>query len=83
MLIDYITTFESIAFRRCRRAPSPYRRAIGIAISMLIGANEKERSEIEKTLEGAYEMRNNLSYGHLMEVTEIEPYSYEKAEKHF
>jgi hypothetical protein len=63
--IDYITAFESIVFGRGSNAPSPYGRAIGIAIGMLIGKNEKERTIIEQKLNEAYEIRNKVVHGHL------------------
>jgi hypothetical protein len=63
--IDYITAFESIVFGRGTSSPSPYGRAIGIAIGMLIGKNEKERIKIEQKLNDAYEIRNKVVHGHL------------------
>lgn len=63
--IDYITAFESIVFGRGTNPPSPYGRAIGIAIGMLIGRNEKERAAIEGKLNSAYEIRNKVVHGHL------------------
>jgi hypothetical protein len=63
--IDYITAFESIVFGRGTNPPSPYGRAIGIAIGMLIGKNEKERTSIEQKLNEAYEIRNKVAHGHL------------------
>lgn len=63
--IDYVTAFESIVFGRGTNAPSPYGRAIGIAIGMLIGKNEKERTLIEQKLNEAYEIRNKIAHGHL------------------
>ena len=63
--IDYITAFESIVFGRGTNAPAPYGRAIGIAIGMLIGKNERERTSIERKLNEAYEIRNKVVHGHL------------------
>ena len=64
-IVDYITAFESIVFGRGTNPPSPYGRAIGIAIGMLIGKNEKERTQIEQRLNEAYEIRNKIVHGHL------------------
>jgi hypothetical protein len=72
--MDYMTAFESIVFGRGNRAPFPYGRAIGIAIGMLIGENEKERTKIEDVLNKAYEMRNTIAHGHLRR-GQIEPYA--------
>jgi hypothetical protein len=63
--VDYITSFESIVFGRGTNAPSPYGRTIGIAIGMLIGKNEQERTSIEQKLNEAYETRNKVVHGHL------------------
>jgi hypothetical protein len=63
--IDYVTAFESIVFGRGKNAPYPYGRSIGIAIGMLIGKNEKERTDIERMLNDAYEVRNKVVHGHL------------------
>ena len=63
--IDYVTAFESIVFGRGTNAPSPYGRAIGIAIGMLIGKNEGERTLTEQKLNEAYEIRNKVAHGHL------------------
>ena len=63
--VDYITAFESIVFGRGTNAPSPYGRAIGIAVGMLIGKKEKERKSIEQRLNEAYEIRNKVVHGHL------------------
>ena len=68
-LVDIVTAFESIVFGRGRNAPSPYGRAIGIAIGMLIGKNEAERAEIEHKLNDAYEARNLIVHGHLRKKT--------------
>lgn len=64
-LIDYITALESIVFGRVKNAPSPFGRVIGIAIGMLTGKTEKQRTEIEQKLNKAYEIRNQVVHGHL------------------
>lgn len=65
ILLDYVTGFESIVFHNEKRAPNPYGLAIGIAIGMLIARDEKERVEIKKILNEAYELRNTVVHGHL------------------
>jgi len=65
-LLKYMLAFESIVFRRGTEAPRPYGRAIGIAAGMLLGKNEKERTQIEKSLKRAYEIRDKLAHGHLL-----------------
>jgi len=65
-LLKYMLAFESIVFRRETEAPRPYGRAIGIAVGMLLGKNEKERTQIEKSLKRAYEIRDKLAHGHLL-----------------
>lgn len=64
-MVDFTTAFESLAFYGVEKPPRPYGKAIGIAIGMLLGKNQKERTEIEKNLEKAYEMRNSIVHGHL------------------
>lgn len=65
IIVDFMTAFESLVFHRVKETTKPYGRVIGIAIGMLLGKNEKERTEIEKNLEAAYEMRNAVVHGHL------------------
>ena len=65
IITDFVTAFESLVFHRGEKTPKPYGRTIGIAIGMLLGRNEKERTEIEKELEDAYSMRNAIVHGHL------------------
>lgn len=71
-LVNYMMAFESLVFGRGKslpkkygRTPNPYGRAIGIAISMLLGKSEEERTEIERDLAVAYELRNKIVHGHL------------------
>lgn len=65
MIIDFMTAFELLVFYGVEKPPRPYGEAIGIAIGMLLGKNQKERIEIEKNLKKAYEMRNSIVHGHL------------------
>jgi hypothetical protein len=63
--IDCVTSFESIVFHNMKNTPRPIGPVIGIAIGMLIGKDEGERSEIKKILTHAYETRNTIVHGHL------------------
>lgn len=69
IIVDLMTAFESIVFRK-GKAPRPYGRTIGIAIGMLIGESEKERTKIENDLKDAYDLRNNIVHGHLRKQTD-------------
>lgn len=64
-LANYMMAFESLVFGRSKEASRPYGRTIGIAISMLLGKSEEERTEIENDLAEAYELRNRIVHGHL------------------
>jgi hypothetical protein len=71
-LVNFIMAFESLVFGREKNIPKKYGRiripsgrTIGIAISMLLGKSEKERTEIERDLVEAYELRNKIVHGHL------------------
>jgi hypothetical protein len=66
-LVYYIMAFESRVFGRQKKDAKPYGIAIGIAIAMLIGKDEKERTRIENDLTEAYELRNKIVHGHLRE----------------
>jgi len=63
VLIDYMVAFESIVFRRAGKSARPVGIAIGIAIGMFLGNNEKERSVIEKDIRDAYMLRNAIVHG--------------------
>ena len=65
IIVNFMTAFESLVFHRGKEIPKPYGRTIGITIGMLLGKNEKERAEIEKTLKDAYDIRNAIVHGHL------------------
>lgn len=78
-LANYMMAFESLVFGRENPAPKPYGRAIGIAIGMLLGKDEKERTKIEKDLKEAYELRNRIVHGHL----KIQKYHEKHTEKLF
>jgi len=78
-LANYMMAFESLVFGRENPAPKPGGRAIGIAIGMLLGKDEKERTEIEKDLKAAYELRNRIVHGHL----KIQKHNEKRTEKLF
>ncbi len=56
-ILDYMIAFESLVFHGERKTFEGGK-VIGISIGMLIGNNQKERTEIKKKLVRAYEVRN-------------------------
>jgi hypothetical protein len=76
VMVDFTTAFESLVFYGVKEPPRPYGKATGIAIGMLLGKNLKERTEIEKNLKKAYEVRNAVVHGHLRK--RLHKYDYER-----
>lgn len=65
--VNFMTAFESLVFHGVDNIPRNIGTVIGIAIGMLLGTNEKERTQIRKDLEIAYSIRNCIVHGHLQE----------------
>jgi len=64
-IVGYMIALESLVFHREKKAIEPAGKVIGIATSMLIGKNQKERTEIKENLIKAYEVRNAKVHGNL------------------
>ena len=64
-IVDYMIALESLVFYEESRSVEPAGKVIGIAIGMLLGNNQDERTEIKETLIKAYEIRNAKVHGNL------------------
>lgn len=62
-IVDYMTIFDSIVFHNEKRTIEPAGNVIGIAIGMLLGNNQKERTKIKETIIEAYRVRNAKVHG--------------------
>jgi hypothetical protein len=67
-LVELIVALESIAFYGEKKSIEPVGNVIGIAIGMLLGNNQKERTRIKKTLIDAYDVRNARVHGNLIKL---------------
>lgn len=64
-LVYYATALESLIFQAEPKTIEPAGKVIGIALGMLLGQNERERMDIEKTVIEAYEIRNAKVHGNV------------------
>lgn len=64
-IVDYMTIFESLTFYGRDKAIEPAGEVIGIALGMMLGKDEHERSEMKEILTEAYRVRNARVHGNL------------------
>lgn len=69
---------ESLVFHELEWGGEQKGKAMGLAISMLLGNNERERKEIKKNLKIAYTLRNFIVHGN---VKELKRYDYKRKEE--
>lgn len=67
-IVDYMTVLESLVFFGKDRGIEPAGEVIGIAIGMMLGNDQHERSEMKEILTEAYRVRNARVHGNLTKI---------------
>ena len=70
-ILDYAIALESLVFHEEKKSIEPAGRVIGIAIGMLLGLNQPERTKIKNGIVKAFEVRNAKVHGNLKKLSKF------------
>jgi len=70
-IVDYMVAFESLIFHGMDKTIEPAGKVMGIAVSMLLGIDQENRTKIKMTLKNAYEVRNAKVHGNVAKLKKL------------
>lgn len=70
-IVDYMIAFESLIFHGLDKSIEPAGEVMGIAVSMLLGIDQEDRTKIKMTLKNAYDVRNAKVHGNVAKLKKL------------
>lgn len=70
-IVDYMVAFESLIFHGMDKSIEPAGEVMGIAVGMLLGIDQEDRTKIKMTLKNAYEVRNAKVHGNVARLKKL------------